>query len=42
MSELTKVAVVYYSSTGTGYELTNSALSGAKDADADVRLLKVQ
>jgi NAD(P)H:quinone oxidoreductase type IV len=42
MPELTKVAVVYYSSTGTVYELANSVLSGAKDAGADVRLLKVQ
>lgn len=42
MPELTKVAVIYYSSTGTVYELANSVLSGAKDAGADVRLLKVQ
>lgn len=41
MPELTKVTVVYYSSTGTVYELANSVCSGAKDAGADVRLLKV-
>lgn len=41
MSELTKVAVVYYSSTGTVYELAKSIVEGAEKAGAEVRLLKV-
>lgn len=36
-----KVAVVYYSSTGTVYELAQSVVAGAKNAGAEVRLLKV-
>jgi NAD(P)H dehydrogenase (quinone) len=41
MSELTKVAVVYYSSTGTVYELAKSIVEGAEKAGAEVRLRKV-
>lgn len=42
MSEPTNVAVIYYSATGTVYELADSVAAGAKDAGAEVRLLKVQ
>ncbi len=42
MSEQTKVAVVYYSSTGTVYELAKSIAEGAEKAGAEVRLLKVR
>jgi NAD(P)H dehydrogenase (quinone) len=41
MSEPTKVAVIYYSSTGTVYELAKSIVEGAEKAGAEVRLLKV-
>jgi len=41
MPEQTKVAVVYYSSTGTVYELAKSIVEGAEKAGAEVRLLKV-
>jgi NAD(P)H dehydrogenase (quinone) len=41
MSEPTKVAVVYYSSTGTVYELAKSIVEGAEKAGAEVRLRKV-
>jgi NAD(P)H dehydrogenase (quinone) len=41
MSEVTKVAVVYYSSTGTVYELAQSIVEGAEKAGAEVRLRKV-
>jgi NAD(P)H dehydrogenase (quinone) len=41
MSEATKVAVVYYSSTGTVYELAKSIVEGAEKAGAEVRLRKV-
>jgi NAD(P)H dehydrogenase (quinone) len=41
MSEPTKVAVVYYSSTGTVYELAQSIVEGAEKAGAEVRLRKV-
>jgi len=41
MSEFTKVAVVYYSSTGTVYELAKSIVEGAEKAGAEVRLRKV-
>jgi NAD(P)H dehydrogenase (quinone) len=36
-----KIAVVYYSSTGTVYELAQAIVDGAKEAGAGVRLLKV-
>jgi NAD(P)H dehydrogenase (quinone) len=41
MSEVTKVAVVYYSSTGTVYQLAQSIAEGAEKAGAEVRLRKV-
>jgi NAD(P)H dehydrogenase (quinone) len=41
MSEATKVAVIYYSSTGTVYELAKSIVEGAEKAGAEVRLRKV-
>ena len=41
MSEQVKVAVVYYSSTGTVYELAKSIVEGAEKAGAEVRLRKV-
>jgi len=36
-----KLAVVYYSSSGTNYQLAKWAEEGAKEAGAEVRLLKV-
>lgn len=36
-----KLAVIYYSSTGTNYQLSQWAAEGAKAAGADVKLLKV-
>ena len=42
MSVPTNVAVIYYSATGTVYELADSVAAGAKDAGAEVRLLKVK
>jgi hypothetical protein len=41
MSEQLKVAVVYYSSTGTVYKLAKSIVEGAEKAGAEVRLRKV-
>ncbi|HLS60286.1 MAG TPA: NAD(P)H:quinone oxidoreductase [Virgibacillus sp.] len=37
----TNVAVIYYSSTGTNYELAKWAEAGAREAGADVKVLKV-
>jgi multimeric flavodoxin WrbA len=34
--------VIYYSSTGTNYKLTQTAAEAAKEAGAEVRVLKVQ
>ncbi|MDT5015578.1 MAG: hypothetical protein QOD39_1738 [Mycobacterium sp.] len=42
MSEIPKVAVIYYSATGTVYELARSVTAGAQAAGAEVRLRKVQ
>lgn len=42
MSEAAKIAVIYYSATGTVYELARSITAGAGGAGADVRLRKVQ
>lgn len=42
MSVTTKIAVVYYSSTGTVHQLAQSVAEGAEKAGAEVRLLKVQ
>lgn len=36
-----KLAVVYYSSTGTNYQLAKWAEEGAKEAGAEVKVLKV-
>ncbi|PSL51003.1 NAD(P)H dehydrogenase (quinone) [Salsuginibacillus halophilus] len=36
-----KIAVIYYSSTGTNYELAKWAEAGAKEAGAEVKLLRV-
>ncbi|WP_018922966.1 NAD(P)H:quinone oxidoreductase [Salsuginibacillus kocurii] len=36
-----KVAVIYYSSTGTNYEMAKWAEEGAKQAGAEVKLLRV-
>src|SRR5260221_7129924 len=41
MPEQVKVAVVYYSSTGTVYQLAKSIVEGAEKAGAEVRLRKV-
>ncbi|GIP33268.1 NAD(P)H:quinone oxidoreductase [Paenibacillus sp. J2TS4] len=37
-----KLAIIYYSSTGTNYKLAQMAEAGAKEAGAEVRVLKVQ
>ena len=37
-----KVAVIYYSATGTTYRLARAVEEGAREADADVRLRKVR
>ncbi len=37
-----KVAIVYYSATGTTYDLAKAIEAGAKEAGADVRLRKVK
>jgi NAD(P)H dehydrogenase (quinone) len=37
-----KLAVIYYSSTGTNYQLAQWAAEGAKAAGAEVKILKVQ
>ena len=38
----TKVAIIYYSQTGTTYELAKAVEEGARNAGAEVRLLKVR
>jgi hypothetical protein len=38
----TKVAVIYYSATGTTYRLAQAVEEGASEAGADVRLRKVR
>lgn len=40
--EKVKLAVIYYSSTGTNYKLAKMAEEGALEAGAEVRVLKVQ
>ncbi|MFS0862452.1 NAD(P)H:quinone oxidoreductase [Fredinandcohnia sp. 179-A 10B2 NHS] len=35
------LAIIYYSSTGTNYKLANMAADGAKEAGAEVKVLKV-
>ncbi|HSH35626.1 NAD(P)H:quinone oxidoreductase [Schnuerera sp.] len=37
-----KLAIVYYSSTGTNYQLAKWAEEGAKEAGAEVKVLKVE
>lgn len=37
-----KLAIIYYSSTGTNYKLASWAEEGAKEAGAEVKVLKVQ
>ncbi len=37
-----KVAIIYYSATGTTYELARAKEAGAKEAGAEVRLRKVK
>jgi NAD(P)H dehydrogenase (quinone) len=37
-----KLAIVYYSSTGTNYELAQWAAEGAKEAGAEVKIFKVE
>jgi NAD(P)H dehydrogenase (quinone) len=39
--EKVKLAIIYYSSTGTNYQLARWAEEGAKEAGAEVRVLKV-
>lgn len=41
MPESTKIAVIYYSATGSVYELASFIAEGARAAGAEVRLLKV-
>ncbi|HEY0695141.1 MAG TPA: NAD(P)H:quinone oxidoreductase [Kribbella sp.] len=41
MSASPKIAVIYYSATGTVHELAQAITAGARDAGAEVRLLKV-
>lgn len=41
MSDSIRTAVIYYSATGTTYRLAEAVAEGARDAGADVRLLKV-
>lgn len=40
--EKVKLAVIYYSSTGTNYQLAKWAEEGAKELGAEVKVLKVQ
>lgn len=37
-----KLAIVYYSSTGTNYQMAQWAAEGAKEAGAEVKIFKVQ
>lgn len=39
---MTKIAIIYYSSTGSTYRLAKAAAEGAAAAGAEVRLLKVE
>ena len=41
MSETPKVAVIYYSATGTVHQLAEHVARGAREAGAEVRLLRV-
>ncbi|NLW10870.1 MAG: NAD(P)H:quinone oxidoreductase, type IV, partial [Clostridiaceae bacterium] len=37
----TKIAIVYYSATGINYQLASWAEEAAKEAGADVRLVRI-
>lgn len=39
---MTKVAIIYYSATGTTYKLAKAVEEGAKEAGAEVRVLKAR
>ena len=39
---MAKVAIIYYSSTGTTYQLAKAVEEGAREAGAETRLLKVR
>ena len=39
---MTKVAIIYYSSTGTTYQLARAVEEGVREAGAEVRVLKVR
>ncbi len=39
---MTRVAVIYYSSTGNTYQMAQAVIDGAKKAGAEVKLFKVQ
>jgi len=39
---MAKVAIIYYSATGTTYELAKAVEAGAKEAGAETKLLKVK
>lgn len=39
---MAKIAIIYYSATGTTYKLARAIEEGAKQAGADVRMLKVR
>jgi len=39
---MTKVAIIYYSATGTTYQLARAVEEGARQAGAEVKLLKVR
>jgi NAD(P)H dehydrogenase (quinone) len=41
MTQTPKVAVIYYSATGTVHQLAEHVARGAQEADAEVRLLRV-
>lgn len=41
MTEPTRIAVIYYSATGTVHQLATAITAGAEEAGADVRLRKV-
>ncbi|MDQ3292151.1 MAG: NAD(P)H:quinone oxidoreductase, type IV, partial [Bacteroidota bacterium] len=36
-----KLAIIYYSSTGTNYQLSQWAAEGAREAGAEVKILKI-
>ncbi|RWZ52183.1 NAD(P)H:quinone oxidoreductase [Halobacillus fulvus] len=40
-ASVTKVAIIYYSSTGTNYQLAKWAEEGAREAGAEVKVMKV-